>query len=162
MREVKLLTWCDMCWDDGMIQTAAEHSFTIGIVSGESRPALKLLELCETHSKTIVELQELLVGVGQLPELDKKRGPGRPPVSEPVREHPTKSCPVCKRQIKNNILVAHIWQEHRSDEKPAIPKICPECREQIDTGQGMTQHRKAAHGYDAVADALSGVKGYKA
>jgi hypothetical protein len=79
-----------------------------------------------------------------------------------VREHPTKSCPVCKRQIKNNILVAHIWQEHRSDEKPAIPKICPECREQIDTGQGMTQHRKAAHGYDAVADALSGVKGYKA
>ena len=43
----------------------------------------------------------------------------------------------------------------------AFPQNCPECRAEYPTGQGLASHRRLVHDYDALSDALSGVKGYR-
>jgi hypothetical protein len=159
MREMKMLRWCDMCWHEGQLQQEATWTYTIGLVANESRPALKLLEVCDTHNKVVVDLAAMLAEVGQLPDLPKKVG--RPPLED---QHPRRTatpCPVCRVEVAKNTMVAHIWTNHRTDEKPPLPEICPQCRAHIPSPQGMAQHKRVQHGFDAVADALSGVKGFK-
>lgn len=162
MREMIMRSWCDACYADGELQQEAVKTYTIGIVSGENRPALKLLELCDTHDKIAQDLIHLLSEVGQLPDI--KKPVGRPP-SEVVHQASSSKivdCPVCGEGISRGGLVAHIWAQHRPGEtKPVYGPACPECRVEYDTGQGLAAHRRAEHGFDAVAEALDGVKGYK-
>lgn len=159
MREVVVRAWCDACWQDGEQRTPSTRTYTAGIVSGETRPGLKLVELCDVHDKMAVDLMALLADIGTVPDLKPK-----PKTPEPVSNSGATRlvpCPVCHIDVQRNGLVSHIWSNHRSDEKPVYGTLCPECRTQYDTGQGLAAHRRSVHGYDAVAEALSGVKGYK-
>jgi hypothetical protein len=160
MREMIMRRWCDMCYAEGALQQEAEHTYTVGIVSGEGRPALKVLEVCEVHNKTAVELMDLMKEIGQLPDLRAKAEPVKPVLA--ATDIPTKECPVCGTGVPRNTLVQHVWTRHREDEKPAVPTVCPECRMPIDNGSGMSAHRRSVHGHSALDEALSGVKGYKA
>jgi hypothetical protein len=160
VREVVVMRWCDACHQEDT-KTAASSTFTVGIVAGESRPALKLLELCERHEKQIVELQLLLQEVGQTPDVPPRPAAptadryARSSASEPV------SCPVCGKGMTGAGLLGHVWGQHRTDERPDPPKVCPECRLEYNTASGCAVHRRNAHGFDPVAEALSGVKGYR-
>jgi hypothetical protein len=166
MRETEMIIhrWCDMCWHEGQLQQEATFTYTVGIVPGEVRPGLKVLDLCETHNKYAIDLLDLLAGTGQRPELPvaPKNPVGRPRLGEEAkRERGHKQCPVCHHEVASNILVAHIWTRHRRGEKrPPMPKVCPICREHIPSPQGMAQHRRHIHDIDAIQDALSGVEGF--
>ena len=154
MREVVVMAWCDACALEDA-KTAAVSTFTVGIVAGESRPALKLLELCERHNKLIVDVQLLLAEVGQAPDVKPAKQPaavGRGLVA----------CPICDKEMTRNGLVGHIWSQHRQQERPAPPTTCPDCGQAFSGAAGCGNHRVYTHGWDPVADALSGVKGYRA
>jgi hypothetical protein len=159
MRELIQKCWCDQCWHEDHLQQEATATYTIGLVAGEQRPSLKILELCDTHNKLAVDLMDLLKDIGQLADL-KPRAVRLPSAAAPV-EPPRKACPICRRDVQANVMVNHIWTNHRTDERPPTLTVCPECRKTVATGQGMSAHRRTAHNYDAVLDALSGVKGWK-
>lgn len=154
MRELVERHWCDSCFLESEAKEAAVHTFTVGAVAGESRPMLKVLELCERHSKLVLELQALLSETGQTPELKAK------PAATPVGQRAV-PCPVCQVSVKRSTLVAHVWRHHRTDERPDHHAKCPTCHEQQRDGAGLAAHRRIVHSYDALADALSGVKGYR-
>jgi len=157
MREMTMNHWCDSCFLEAQTKEPAVHTFTVGACTGESRPALKVLELCERHSKLVLDLQALLAETGQVPE----------PAKLTARLAPLKKrsaltpCPVCQGTVPRNTMVAHVWRHHRTDERPKTDAKCPTCHEQQRDGAGLAAHRRIAHEYDALADALAGVKGYR-
>lgn len=157
MREMVMNRWCDSCFLEDQAKVPAAHTFTVGASNGESRPALKVLELCERHAKLILDVQALLAETGQTPELSSRR----PAPTAPTGQRLT-PCPVCQRSVPRNQLVAHVWRHHRADRRPDHHGKCPTCHEQQENGAGLAAHRRITHGYDALADALSGVKGYRA
>ena len=161
MREMVWNSWCDACYSDGEAKVPALHTFTVGAVGGETRPGLKLLELCEQHSKLILEVQVLLQQTGQLPDFSKAAKP-KPVASSPSTPyaHRMTVCPICRAEYARNGMVAHVWRAHRTDKRPDHHGRCPTCYEQQDNSAGLAAHRRIAHGYDALEDALSGVKGY--
>lgn len=154
MREMVMNRWCDSCFLESEAKVLAVSTFTVGACTGESRPALKVLELCERHAKMIQDVQALLAVTGQTPELLPKA----PVAARPVNMQP---CPVCQRETPRNAMVAHVWRHHRTDERPNYGVTCPTCHEQQESGAGLASHRRITHGFDALADALSGVKGYR-
>jgi hypothetical protein len=156
MREMIMRRWCDVCFAEGQLQQEAAHTFTVGAVVGEARPALKVVETCDVHQKMVADLMELLNGIGQIPEFKKAALP-----AAPVLTHPAVECPICRMDVGRNTLVAHVWNKHRTDARPPTPKTCPECGERFDNGTGMSAHRRSIHDFDALADALGGVKGYR-
>jgi hypothetical protein len=178
MREVitRIDTYCDVCQLEAdereeVVREPATDTFTVGVMIGEGRPTPKVLDLCGPHAKIIADLKSLVDQVNQLPgdrpkvatskaapKLAAVRAPG---ISGPeywTREVP---CEVCHHQVQRNNLIQHIWNNHRSDRKPATPKVCPECGKGFTSSQGCAAHRRSDHGYDPVAEAYAGVKGYK-
>jgi hypothetical protein len=156
MREVVVMRWCDACHQEDA-KTAATSAFTVGIVAGESRPALKLLELCERHEKLIVELQLLLSEVGQTPEVKPKaQAQEYLPTARDVL-----ACPICGREMTKGGLVGHVWIQHAGTQRPEPPTICPDCRLSFSSASACGVHRRSAHRYDPLEDALVAVKGYK-
>lgn len=163
MREIVMLKWCDGCQLEGALRTEATHTFTVGCVAGEQRPGLKVLELCDIHHKVIADLQQLLAEVGQTPELPPKPKPAESSTasyyatsrnSEPVQ------CPVCAKDMIRGSLIGHVWSHHRKDKRPPAPTVCPDCGERYPSPAGCGVHRRQVHDFDALADVLSGVKGY--
>jgi hypothetical protein len=150
MREVVMKEWCDVCWMEET-KTEALHTFTVGAVKGESKPALKVLMMCDVHQKIILELQTVLGATGQtlVPAPVKPQGPA------PAKRM---ACPACGQEVAAASIVGHVWSAHRPDTRPPMPKDCPECGEHLDNGTGMAAHRRS-HGYDALAEAMSGVSG---
>lgn len=160
MREVVMLSWCDGCQLEGALRTEATHTWTVGAVAGESKPALKVLELCDIHNKVIADLMVLLADVGQTPQLAPAPKPlGRPRIYEPVDLTP---CPVCRTELNPGSLIGHVWTHHRKDKRPPAPKQCPDCGAGFNSAASCGTHRKSVHGFDPLDFALSGVKGFRA
>lgn len=167
MRELILKVWCDICalervsgGLDIVVNVEAQHTYTMGAVVGESRPALKVVELCDTHNKVATELIELLNQLGQTPDVAPKQSapaPARPP-SFPTSDNAKRlvPCPCCRVEVARNTMVAHVWR-HRPDKRPELHLQCPTCRERAANPAGLAAHRRQAHDFDALADALSGV-----
>lgn len=169
MRELVMRKWCDACYADGEIQEPATTTYTIGAVSGETRPALRVVELCERHDKVATDLIHLLSGIGQLPDFAQKTQKPLSAINEGKQGRPftsaenaarTMPCPICDIGIVRSAMINHVWSQHRTDPKPVYGTTCPDCRAEYDTGQGVAAHRRSEHGFDALADALSGAKGY--
>lgn len=162
MREIRVLSWCEACWAQGEIRTEATTSWTVGITPTDQPPALHTLDACDSHAQDLIALQAL----AQLGEryvrkplavpLSKSRGGSA--VFVPQNAAP---CPICSEVLGKPSLVSHVWSQHRTDPRPAAPTACPTCRQQFENTAGVGAHRTAAHGYDALADALSGVKRFK-
>ena len=160
MREMRIDKWCDSCYLEDEARVPAVSSFTVGIVAGETRPELKLLELCERHSKAVTELQALLGEVSH-PELPPKPAAKPAPPSAAYAQR-LMACPICDLEYARNGMVSHVWRAHRTDKRPNHNGRCPTCREMQVSAAGLAAHRRIAHGYDALEDALSGAKGYQA
>ena len=158
MREMVWNKWCDACYADGEAKVPALLTFTAGVVAGEARPGLKVLELCDQHSKLVTDLQALLAETGQLPDLTAKPKPAAP-AATPYAQRMT-VCPICRAEFARNGMVSHVWRAHRTDRRPDHHGRCPTCGEQQRNSAGLAAHRRLEHGYDALEDALSGVKGY--
>ena len=158
MRELVLNKWCDICYLEEEAKVPATLTLTAGMVVGENRPELKLVELCERHSKPFTDLQALLAQIGQTPDVPAKVAPVKQEGSYAQR---LMVCPICRAEYARNGMVSHVWRAHRTDKRPETKGRCPTCREQFDNGAGLAAHRRIAHGYDALQDALSGVKGYQ-
>jgi hypothetical protein len=158
MRELILKVWCDVCALERLgDHMEAQHTYTVGAVSGESRPALKVLELCDTHNKLATDLMELLAQVGQTLAAKPARQAPPPEERQPTNAQRLVACPACRLEVARNAMVAHVWRHHRSDSRPDHHLICPTCREVTSSPAGLAAHRRNVHGFDAVADALSGV-----
>lgn len=176
MREVRMEKWCDFCWLDGEQRVPSEHSFAIGIVESLTRgPIPKLLEACEVHSKPVRDLME--VTMKMIPFTPEKPAPvakpkpaatanpapsgtlfDRPAAGAPsLRPH---DCPVCHLTASTKqALVSHVWAQHTAETRPDAPTVCPDCGEGPDKPQSIAQHRRSAHSYDALEDALARVSG---
>jgi len=160
MREMVWNKWCDACYSDGQAKVAALHTFTVGAVVGETRPGLKVLELCEQHGKLVTDLQALMAETGQLPDFAAAKPKPAPVATSTPYAHRLTVCPICRGEYARNGMVSHVWRAHRTDQRPDYQGRCPDCGEDQFTGAGLAAHRRTAHGYDALEDALSGVKGY--
>lgn len=167
MRELILKVWCDICamerGEDGLqlpMHMEASHTYTIGVVAGEARPALKLLEVCDTHNKVATELIDLLAQVGQTPDMPTVKPAARQ--AQPLSEAQGAAkrlvpCPACRLEVQRNTMVSHVWRHHRKDSRPDLHLTCPTCREKSANPAGLAAHRRQIHDFDALADALSGV-----
>jgi len=167
MKEIQINKWCDMCYREGEntdqpglpIKTPATHAINIGIGIGENtRPVIHEIDVCDVHAKPIAELalfiNETPLAVKPAAEIAPKRGTNPNP--------DVAVCPVCKHGVTRSQIINHVWQSHRKDARPEPPKrTCPDCGVVYEKAQGLSQHRRAEHGFDALLDALSGVKGYK-
>lgn len=157
MREI--VAYCDKCWADGERREPSKGQRTLAIAVGDQpHPTPKVLDFCEPCLKDIDALGELVAGSVIFPTRAVTTAPSTHSAPSKVRTVP---CPVCQVSTPRASLVSHIWSRHRTDIRPDAPTACPDCSETYDSGQGMATHRRVAHGYDALTDALSGVKGYK-
>lgn len=166
MQTIEIRQWCDFCYADGEQLTPAAVTFTLGLVEGETRPVLRVLQACEPHSKPVHELRELGLKLGKLDEANKLASAGRPPSKIPADpDRPTRGpdtaptqCPLCQIETTTrSALVTHIWSTHRRGEpRPQIPRVCPECGKDYPSSN-MASHRKT-HGVDAVEVALAGAR----
>jgi len=169
MREVQIVKSCDMCYheyegDGEPPKIEATHTVKMAIALIESvSPPFKVLDLCDMHVKAFTELHSFINDV-PLPA----PAPAAPMAKPALFKAPSGEgnrmvhCPVCQKPNKRATMVAHVWQHHRKDLKPEAPVgKCPDCNEHYDSGQGMSAHRRSVHGYDALIEALAGVKGYK-
>lgn len=172
MRRVKIEQWCDFCWQDDEQETEAVRCYTVGVVEGETRPALRIVETCEMHSKLIGDLLGALEGCvpfqADHPATGKaavQRDPqaalfatARRPLPPSQQPH---DCPLCSRTLGKGALVEHIWKTHRTDDRPQAPTSCPDCGLRMKSAQAVGQHRRHSHGYDALEAVLAGVPGYR-
>jgi hypothetical protein len=152
-REVILASWCDRC-DALERKTPATHTYTAGIVKGENRPALRIVELCDEHDPMLADLFDLLAkhSIPLDPAALRPAEPARPAARSERQE-----CLVCGEPIAKGSLVVHIWSQHRAgEERPASPARCPECRKPF-APQGMGIHRNRLHGYSALDEAYAGL-----
>lgn len=169
MRELILIKWCDVCDLDGA-KNEATRSFTIGMGNGDTaKPVPKVLDVCEAHADPLDDMMGLLATIEQLPT------PSAPPaksVAKGGKSHAPQvsskystggdiiECQVCGMRLVRGGYVGHIWGKHRDEPRPEVPLDCPDCGEHFDNHQGAALHRKHKHGYDTLAEALSGVKGF--
>lgn len=159
MREVEIKAWCDRCWADGERREPSAGQWTLAMITGDNpHPTPKVLDFCEACVKEVAALADLVEAAAMLPTRATK-------APTPLVRSPGKVrmvfCPVCRRETARASLVGHVWSIHRTDRRPEIALTCPECREQFDDPRGAATHRRIKHGFDAVVEALSGVKGYK-
>lgn len=150
-RETVVLRWCDPCMLDGKGRVEATHTYTVGIVEGESRPQLYLLEVCDEHDTAVLDLRKVVT--------DSAPVPPREQPAAPVRVNPQTECRVCGATISRGGLVGHVWSAHRRGQQRAEPGMtkCPECRQNFDTSLRMHGHRKAEHGRTQLDDAYEGL-----
>jgi hypothetical protein len=159
MREI--VAYCDRCWADGERREPSKGQVTIAMMPGDvSHPTPKVLDFCETCLKEVAALAELVANSAVFPTKRTTATPAPTTHSAPSKTRMV-PCPVCRVSTARASLVAHIWGRHRTDVRPEMPLVCPDCNEPYDSGQGIATHRRIVHGYDALTEALSGVKGYK-
>jgi phage FluMu protein Com len=155
MRELIIRAWCDRCESLGNERTPAEHTYTIGIVKGETRPAPRVIELCDECDAAIDWLPKLMADFS-IP-LDPK-APIAKPTTQPAASVPTDRvvCKVCGSEIGKSAIVSHVWAKHKPGQsKPEHPNKCPDCG--MVNATGMGQHRSQAHGWSPLADAYRGL-----
>lgn len=159
MKELIIRSWCDRCESLGKLRAEARHTYTVGIVSGETRPALRVIELCDECDATEIDILSKLLASHSVP-LDPKaaKTPAPEPIPQRSRYVPADklTCKICDRDYHASSLAQHIWAVHRAGEdRPVQPKKCPECGVVNPTGMG--QHRSQAHGWSAVTEAYKGL-----
>jgi len=156
MRELIIRAWCDRCESLGNERAPAEHTYTIGIVKGETRPAPRVIELCDACDAEIDWLPKL-VADHSIP-LDPKHPQAAAPQRPPAATQPSDrlECRVCGRALSRSALIGHLWSQHHRKQRPPPPSVCPECREVFDM-QGMTMHRVLQHGFSPIDEAYKGL-----
>ena len=155
MRELIIRAWCDRCESLGNERTEAKHTYSVGIVKGETRPAPRVIELCDGCDAEIDWLPKLLADHSipldtKHPQAVAQRAPAAPVVGDRVE------CKVCGRSLTKTAIIGHLWSQHHRKPRPGPPSVCPECREVFDP-QGMTMNRVLQHGFSPIEDAYRGL-----
>lgn len=174
MRELVLVKYCDTCYreaiaqdpDSHPMQTPATREFSIAAIEGDTKPTPKLIDVCDVHAKPYDDLILAIAQIGQMPTPAKEKElMAKKPLPPPTYTSPSKRhfvhCPVCAQGVNRSSLVGHVWAKHRTDQRPDAPTQCPECKAHYDSATGCAAHRRMAHEFDALAEVLSGVKGFK-
>lgn len=170
MQELKIFSWCDVCHAEGG-QGEAAVSFLVNVVPigalGRA-PVPRRLDLCEPHSKPVLDVAELMK-MGTIPPAPKAEEPSKPqPVPKPRPEpKPASSeqrwggqrmpCPVCEMDLTNHAVVDHLLGIHGA-KRIVQPKKCPDCGSRFDLGQAMATHRRKVHGWSHVAELVKRIK----
>jgi len=148
-REIIVASWCDRCQAIDDRKEPATHTYTIGLVKGETRPALKIVELCDAHDPMLADLFDLLA---------KNAIPLEP---APAKRAPADelACRICGKEFTARTSVTqHVWTVHRPGQTRGgnQPARCPDCREAYEP-DGMRMHRSRSHGYTALDMAYEGI-----
>lgn len=153
MRELIVRAWCDRCEALGHPRAEAKHTYTIGIVKGETRPALRVIELCDECDSTEIDVLAKMVADHSIPlEPKPQQSTGQSSGASTDRIE----CLVCHGTLNRGSLVGHIWSQHRANEKrPQQPAKCPDCHKPF--AEGMAMHRNRIHGWSAVDEAYEGL-----
>lgn len=161
-REVVMQLWCDPC-DAAGEKVAAVASWTAGAVKAEVQPSLHAIDVCEVHNK---QMEDYAAAINAAPPFVRPAGAAKAPPAapgRPVKPQGEYVCPVCDTGFSSaSSRINHVWNVHRpGDERTLTAGVCPDCGTVVDTAQGMAAHRRLGHGFDALHDALLGVKGFK-
>jgi hypothetical protein len=154
-REVVFLRWCSLCESDGVERVEAVEAYTIGLVKGETRPAPRVLDVCDTHAEELLALS-VVVAKHSIP-LDPKAKPSPMPEPKAVATatgRPLLECKICGKSTTKNNMTNHIWS-HSPTPRPPQPARCPTCGERVDRAMGV--HRSQAHGWSPIEDAYEQV-----
>lgn len=157
MRELVVFNWCDRCESLGHPRTEAKHTYSVGIVPGENRPAVRVIELCDECDAAEVSQLIKLLSTHSIP-LDPKAKAAPEPIPQRTKYLPDnkEQCQVCGSDYHKSSIATHIWAIHRPGEaRPEHPNKCPECGLVNPTGMG--QHRSQKHGWSAVTEAYKGL-----
>lgn len=159
MREHIIKVWCDRCESLGQPRTEAQHTYTVGIVQGENRPELRVIELCDECDAAEVSILVKLLGTYSI-SFDPKaaKAPSPEPIPQRSRYVPDNKevCRVCDQSYHKSSIATHIWNIHRPGQaRPEHPNKCPDCGLVNPTGMG--QHRSQKHGWSAVTEAYRGL-----
>jgi uncharacterized C2H2 Zn-finger protein len=148
-REIIVASWCDRCQAIDDRKEPATHTYTIGLVKGETRPALKVVELCDAHDPMLADLFDLLA---------KNSIPLEPPTAGKRAPADDLVCRVCGKEFTaRTSTVQHVWQMHRpGEDRGKQPARCPECHEPF-SAPAMSSHRSRSHGFSALDNAYSGL-----
>jgi len=124
----------------------------VGIVKGENRPALRVIELCDECDSAEIDVMIKMVADHSIP-LEIKP-PAKP--TGPMSATDRVECLVCHGHVNRGSLVGHIWSQHRPGEpRPQQPVKCPDCHKPFT--DGMAMHRNRIHGWSAVDEAYQGL-----
>jgi hypothetical protein len=157
MREVIFKAWCDRCESLGQPRTEALHTYSIGIVKGETKPAIRVIELCDACDSAEVDILSKLLATHSIPLDTKSAAIPAAPARHTGGYDPSakQECRICNRDYSVSSLAQHIWAVHRGQPKPPPqPTRCPDCGITI---PGMGQHRSQAHGWSAIQEAYKGL-----
>lgn len=156
MRELIIKSWCDRCEALGNDRAEARHTYTIGIVKGETRPAPRVIELCDSCDAEIDWLPKL-VADHSIPLDSKHPAPLAKPLAATYSTDRVE-CRVCGNTLAKTAILGHVWAKHRPGQtRPVPPTVCPECRTIFENGTGMWMHRSSMHGVTALDEAYKGL-----
>jgi hypothetical protein len=155
MREVRILTWCDPCCaDDDQTRTEAADTVTVRL---PGMPKPRSLDVCEPHNRAILApLAALVQEHGRPPA---KTSPvlaryGMPSQSKDPRVQRRWTCPLCGDVTSEHHGPNHLYVIHCGG-RPARPTTCPTCGDSFPSTKGCGTHRRLAHGWSPLDDALA-------
>jgi hypothetical protein len=155
-RELIIKSWCDRCESKGVLKVPAEHTYTIGFTAGESRPALRVIELCNACDAEIDWVPKLLADNSIPLDAPKITPPTLSDAPPPTQYSNRVACRVCGKTYPTTTIAAHVWGMHRhAESRPKQPNKCPECG--VVRTSGMAQHRTTAHRFSAIDEAYRGL-----
>jgi hypothetical protein len=163
MREVIIQKWCEFCWLSDETRTAATTTWSLGLTEGEvTNPPVKLIDCCETHHAMMM----IINAAHSMSAAQPERAAPRPLASVPMQRDPGPSpereyCPVCRESLGKGSLIGHVWTQHANQPRPPAPLICPDCGRGFEHATSCGAHRRAAHAYDPLADALDNVPNFR-
>jgi uncharacterized C2H2 Zn-finger protein len=144
--------WCDRCESLGNDRTEAKHIYSIGMVKGETRPAPRVIELCDECDAAIDWLPKLLADHSLPLDLKHPAVVPTPAAKAPSYDPGSKeTCLICDTPYHKSSLAQHIRAVHRNGLVQEQPLKCPDCG--LVKQSGMGQHRSQAHGWSAITEA---------
>jgi len=171
MREVVISRWCEVCWQEDGTKTPAIGAIWLTLTLSEDAvlPPAKAIDICEPHGRPFADLatlHERAAGPVEGPPVERPpvatpARRGRPPKDPETYKRGTFECPVCSTvYTAKHVLLAHIWNVHRREERTPQPTVCPDCGKRIDAPASMGNHRAVMHDWDSLLDAVAGVPGW--
>jgi uncharacterized C2H2 Zn-finger protein len=149
MRQVQINAWCDLCPADE--RKPAAGAWALAMNEGERlRERPRMLDVCAEHA---AELQRM---AGMLREHGADAEAAASAAQTPG-EIDRGTCPVCGSTHNNrSALARHLRTSHQTTmgRFPSLASAgkrgallqCPECGQSCTGGQGLSAHRRAAHG----------------
>lgn len=152
VRELKILRWCEICFDDGR-HTEAAIGYAIACSPGDKlTDVARLVDLCEDHRDEYEEFFRIVRKAAPVRSDDGSPPPLTESSSRPGK-HELVPCPLpgCDSTLRRSSLFTHMAGFHKLGVL-VQPTQCPTCTYASEVAPAMGVHRARRHGHDLIAE----------